>query len=173
MNIIVDIREVAQRDINHLLDIDIKCFDYCWTAEDWRMVASSQHVKILIASWYGTPLGFVVTEPCKGENDETPYLSMPKLAVKPSFRGRGIGTKLLSKVWSRAFELNLPRITTVVSETMCDPTQIPNSATWLTKMQFKSTGIVRQFVRMYGQHEDGYKFELEVKHANPSEPKTD
>lgn len=166
MKIPANIRAVEPRDLNHLLDIDLKCFDYCWGAEDWRLIASAHEVQVLIAIWCGTPLGFVVTEP-QGK-DDTKHLWMPKLAVKPTYRQKGIGTLLLSKAWERAVHLGLLKIIITVSETMCDPNRSFNSATWLTKMQFKGVGVVQQFVKLYGQYEDGYKFELEVRNEHSS-----
>ena len=150
------VREAEPKDLHHLLDIDIKCFDYCWSGDDWRTVASAEKVKVLVATWYGTTLGFAVTEPSESG------LFMPKLAIKPNYQNRGLGRILLGKVWERAYTLELSKIETVVSETMCDPSVDRNAATWLLKMHFKATGVKKQFVKLYGQYEDGYKFELEV-----------
>ena len=35
----IGFRAAEQKDAHYLIDIDIKCFDYAWTPEDWRQVA--------------------------------------------------------------------------------------------------------------------------------------
>lgn len=148
----LNVRPATGEDVHYLLDIDVKCFDYPWSAEHWRVVGST--VNIAVATYYGTPIGMVVFAGAESEKG-VPFVTMVKLAVKESFRNRGIGETLLLTVVEFGRKIESTGVRAVVPESS-------NAIDWLIKMGFKASGVDRECFDLYGIKEDGYMFQREL-----------
>lgn len=152
---IFGIRPAKPDDLVYLQDCDLKSFDYGWNAEEWAFAVENYAVKI--AHFYGTPIGFavmaVVTEP-----DRIAHLF--KVAVKQSFRNRKVGRLLIAETIAFAKHARLRDIESVVPETLCRPGEPQDITGWLSKVGFKGTGVIRNYIQNMGVNEDGFKFNL-------------
>ena len=54
----IGFRAAEQKDAHYLIDIDIKCFDYAWTPEEWRQVG--KYCVACVATWNDTPVGMAI-----------------------------------------------------------------------------------------------------------------
>ena len=75
----IGFRAAEQKDAHYLIDIDIKCFDYAWTPEDWRQIAKD--CVACVATWNGTPVGMAIFY-----NDHAGSIEIVKIAVKKPYR---------------------------------------------------------------------------------------
>ena len=155
MNIFIDIRQPVVSDVNYLMDIDIKCFENPWTVEKWRAICSDPQIFQLVATYYGSPVGFVIWE-------RTPdVMNILRIGVKPSYRRNGVGEKLLRAVESSAYHLQLFRVTLLVPESLCCPGMPRDVSQWLLHKGARAGSIVKG--PCLGYEEDAFLFTLIVK----------
>lgn len=157
MNTLYTVRGGRPEDANQLLDIDIKCFEQAWSADDWSRVGFDKAYAISVATYFGTPIGFAIIR----ETDEGTELL--KLAVKRGHRGNGISRELVDAVVSFARQQTIAReMYIIVPESMVyEPS--PNVVDWLVKFGFKATKpILKRHFTIYGEPEDGVKFSVNL-----------
>lgn len=136
------VREANGNDLQHIIDIDIKCFDEPWSPEFWRQ---KNDVTVDVATFYGTPVAMAVYT---SSDDIT---TLHKLAVKPTHRRQGVSRKLFERL-----SLTTDAVYLTIPETMCsgEKSLIP----WLNKLGFKGSGIDRSRFISLGEIEDGFVF---------------
>jgi ribosomal protein S18 acetylase RimI-like enzyme len=131
----LEIRPQDVRDVHHLMDIDLKCFDTPWPVAIWRRV--SQDCLLWVACWKNTPIGFVIFKPHYDGDIE-----IVKLAVKPAYRSAHISYQLLRLVEKYAAEAQSPVIRMVIPEVRLCPGETDDLSAWATKCGFKARRYV-------------------------------
>ena len=152
----IGFRAAEQKDAHYLIDIDIKCFDYAWTPEDWRQVAKD--CMACVATWNGTPVGMAIFY-----NDHAGSIEIVKIAVKKPYRNVGIARRLLYNCALYARELCATRLLMVVPEGKLRPGDPEDISQWLGKLGFRAqVPLLRDFFTFYGESEDGVVFTLPI-----------
>jgi len=152
----IEIRGTTERDAHYLLDIDIKCFDYAWSPDQWREVA--KNCLACVATWHGTPVGMVLfaDNQCGG-------VEITKIAVKPAYRNQGIARRLLRNCALFAREIGVGELLMVVPESLLRPGEADDISAWLTKLGFRAeVPLLKNHFFYYGRHEDGVVFSYPI-----------
>jgi ribosomal protein S18 acetylase RimI-like enzyme len=149
------IRSAIRDDLQHLFDIDLKCFDIPWTIDEWKYCGGGESL-VHVATVDLTPVGMVIYHPAE-------CLSIVKLAVKPQFRLRGISRLLLEHCVRCANDNGSQRISITVPETIIYCTDTDNISPWLDKLHFyATTPLLKDHYDIYGRLEDGIVFTRDV-----------
>ena len=150
----IKIRKPEVTDINALLDVDLKATDDPWTIDHWRGACVNNDTYISLATYFNEPVGFVI---CNTTG------RILKIAVKPTFRNKGIGTRLIEVVKYWATENNILGLGIVVPESLCYNNDM---CKWLNKQGFLAGGILKDGAKYYGTVEDGFLFLLVLRKDN-------
>jgi len=131
------------------MDIEIKSYEFPLAHENWRVYLTSPEVEVLVACVEAAPVGHIVLA-MEG--------TILRLAVKPDFRRTNIGTRLLSRATDAAREFGLDMLQIVVPEVHCCPGHPDDVSAFLMANEYTATAIIEDYIFMYGQYIDGYKF---------------
>lgn len=142
----IKIRKPEVTDINALLDIDLKSVDNYWTLDQWRGMCVNHDTYVSLATYFNDPAGFIICN-ITGR--------ILKIAVKPTFRNKGIGTRLIETVKYWATENNIPGLGIVVPESLCYNSDI---CKWLNNQGFLANGVLKDGVTYCNEVEDGFLF---------------
>lgn len=145
---IINIRKPKLGDLNYLLDIDLKCFEDSLSLEEWKIFLNDTSCNVLVGTLKGAPVGLIVWK------DST----ILKLAVKPVYRHKGIGTKLLNSVENILIQHGYGQISIDVSESLCCPGKPIDVSSWLLSRKFKADKIYKETAIFCGQKEDTIHF---------------
>ncbi len=148
------VRGAQIRDINYLVDIDIKSYHFPWSVDTWRRFAASKSCNILLASVKAEPIAVCAWRTC-GKDAE-----IMKLATKPDFRNLGAAIGLLRMM--EATELQ--EVGIVVPEINCFPGHPDDVSRWLSARGYRAIApIIKDRFHMYGKYYDGFKFTKSLK----------
>lgn len=101
-------RAERENDLNYLIDIDTKSFEFAWFAERWEQALTNNVV--LVNTHWSTPVGFVVLR-----FHET-YAQIVKFAVKPNHRQRGLASNLIDAAYRCAGLKRVRQVQCIVPE---------------------------------------------------------
>lgn len=149
------IRFAQVTDINSLLDIDLKSYDYPWTINKWRDVSNDEDYILLIASLKVQPVSMCVwRRKAGGERAE-----IIKLATKPYYQRQGFATLLLNKVENDMRSAAIREAVITVPEIKCVPGHPDDVSAWLLSHKYKPVKpILKDEYCMYGSVCDGFQF---------------
>ena len=157
---IPEIRLAQARDIHYLADIDLKSYDYPWSLTQWREIGTDPTTAVMIAAVRADPVGMYVWR----KQPNIKQAEILKLATKPIFRGRGIGTFLLLAAEAAMCASSLNEATIIVPEINCLPDHPDDVSSWLVKRGYHVVlPILEGRFRMYGKRCDGFKFVHDVR----------
>jgi GNAT superfamily N-acetyltransferase len=143
------IRGAQARDINYLIDIDIKSYHFPWSVGQWRKFAGGKMCSILLATIKAEPVAVCAWKK-SGKDAE-----ILRLATKPAYRGLGAASLLLYTVEST----KLQKVSIIIPEINCFPGQPDDISAWLLSRGYQATvPILKDYFHMYGKHYDGFKF---------------
>lgn len=142
-------------DVQHLIDIDLKCHDEPWTPDAWRRLAADMHIRVAVCS--GRPVGFVAFTPTVGRK-----VSIEKLAVKSMHRRQGVGSSLLIDVLHYAENRRSKSVEIIVPETHLAPGRPYDVSEFLARNNFKAVvPFIRKHFVIDNEAVDGVKFNYE------------
>lgn len=150
----IKIRKPEVTDLNFILDIDLKSTDDPWTIDQWRGACLNKDSYICLATYFNDPVGFII---CNTAG------RILKIAIKPTFRNKGVGTKLIETIKYWAVQKNILGLGIVVPESLC---YTGNICKWLNKQGFLANGILKDGVKYCGIIEDGFLFLLVLRKDN-------
>jgi len=149
------LRPASGNDINFLIDIDLKSYDYPWSVDKWRLLALNPACTVTLATVNMEPVGFVAWGKIIADKE----VEILRLAVKPTYRNNGIGSLLLGSVEINANENGIQKITLIVPEIYCFPNCKGDVSRWLLARGYQATKpIFKDYFNMYGSKVDGFKF---------------
>jgi ribosomal protein S18 acetylase RimI-like enzyme len=160
---IFSIREARREDAHYVMDIDIKCFEYPWTAEFWG--DASEFYKIVVGTYYGTPVGMAVyavgSVICPTFCYEAPdnAFTILKVGVKKDFQRHGLGRLLVNDIKGIACAAKAEGVLSIVPESICLPDSDRDASGWLNKVGFEAKHIIPRCFTNCGESEDGFLFE--------------
>jgi GNAT superfamily N-acetyltransferase len=157
----VQIRAATKNDAHYLFDIDLKCFDFPWTLQEWRIFG--QTCLGTVATDKSVPIGMVLFRA-----DDTD-LNIVKIGVKSEHRRLGVGRALIASCLQYAKDTNLLAVQMIVPETLLRPGDPDDISPWLSSVGFIPTvPLLRDFYEMYGRVEDGVRFTLSTRSTHGS-----
>lgn len=149
----LNVRPGGDRDVNLVKDLDLKCYHYPWSAEEWTATVGDDPAQWCLATIRDRPVGFAIWRISPGE------VILNRLGVRPDARKQGIGTELLRHVIRYARARLAQKITLMVPELHCFPGHPDDVSAWLLTRGFRAEPpIVHKYAYMYGQWVDGFCF---------------
>ncbi len=149
------IRRAQVRDVNSLLDIDLKGYDYPWTIAKWREISNDEDYTLLIATLKVQPVSMCVWRGRPSEGGA----EIIKLATKPYYRGQGFATLLLNRVESDMRSAAIKEAVFTVPEIKCFPGHPDDVSAWLMARKYRPVKpILKDKYCMYGSMCDGFQF---------------
>jgi GNAT superfamily N-acetyltransferase len=149
------IRNAQVRDVNSLLDIDLKGYDYPWTIAEWRDVSNNEDYTLLLATLKVQPVSMCVWRRKPGSE----RAEIVKLATKPYYQGQGFATLLLNRVERDMRSAAVREAVFTVPEIKCFPGHPDDVSAWLMARKYKPVKpILRDEYCMYGSMCDGFQF---------------
>lgn len=168
------VRLTRPNDINHLRDLDIKCYPYPLEMQDWHKLVNGagkkSEARVIIVEWNGTPIGFAVwnyeqieRKDKQGQTETLDVAYVVRLGVAPAYRRRNVGMLLRDTVLIDARKKSLDVVRMTVPDLHCNPGDPDDVSVWLNRMGFRATGEIKErFMVMYGDWREGYIFESPV-----------
>jgi N-acetylglutamate synthase-like GNAT family acetyltransferase len=157
------IRTAQTKDVHHLVDIDLKSYDYPWTVDEWRKLSEDPTCIIVIASFKVEPISVCVWR----KKPAVKEAEILRLATKPKYRKRGAATFLLNAAEHSAKAHELEKVTIIVPEINCFPGHFDDVSQWLLKRGYQAIApILKNHFYMYGKRCDGFKFEKVIGESN-------
>jgi GNAT superfamily N-acetyltransferase len=141
---ITNIRKPLRGELNHLLDIDLKCFEDNIPLEEWRIYLDSPEYNIMVGTFQGAPVGFIMWR----DN------IIVRLGVKPVYRRLGIGSKLLYMVENTLIQLRKRAIIIKIPESLCCPGKLIDVSGWLRRRGFRAEKLESNATIFCGVPED-------------------
>jgi GNAT superfamily N-acetyltransferase len=149
----LNVRPGGDRDVNFVKDLDLKCYHYPWTPEQWSATVGADPAKWCIATIRDRPVGFAIWRQAGGKG------LLQRLGVLPDSRKQGIGAELLRHVMKCVKTRGGVELSLVVPEIHCFPGHPDDVSAWLLTRGFRAEPpIVPEYAYMYGQWVDGFCF---------------
>lgn len=149
----LNVRPGGDRDVNLVKDLDLKCYHYPWTPEQWGETVGDNPAKWCLATIRDRPVGFAIWQQVKDVG------LLQRLGVRPDSRKRGVGTELLSYVLRCVRNTGATELNLMVPEIHCFPGHPDDVSAWLLTRGFRAKPpIVPEWGYMYGQWVDGFCF---------------
>jgi len=146
---ITNIRKPGAQDLNYILDIDLKCFEDTWPHTKWRETVRDPNYGMLIGTYQGLPVGFIVWS-----NDGV----IARLAVKPTYRNKGVGSQLLAAVEVIFSQQTILEVKFPITESLCQPGVSYDMSHWLTNRGYRANGLIKGAGWFSDTKEDQIKF---------------
>jgi len=155
----VKVLKANARDLNTILDLDLKTHAYPWAGTNWANVFNNPQSVIYVASIALKQVGFcVLHQPEQGQE-----LQILRMGVHEQFRGLGVGRRLLMEGYKLAHDLLCKKMTIIVPDIHCMPGDPDDVSVILNKQGFfAGPPIYADHFLMYGGKVDGYKFTKEL-----------
>ncbi len=149
----LNVRPGGDRDVNLVKDLDLKCYHYPWTPQDWAANVGNDAAKWCLATVRDRPVGFAIW----GREKDRDLLH--RIAVRPDSRNQGIGTEILRYVLRCVRNRGASKLSTVVPEINCFPGHPDDVSAWLLARGFRAEPpLVPKHAYRYGQWVDGFCF---------------
>lgn len=151
----VQVRWMVRRDFDQVLTIEGTCFEFPWTAEEFRQCLQQPNCLGMVAEHEERIVGFVVYETPKNR------LFITNIAVDPEFQRHGIARQMIQKLVTKMIHQRRHKIIIEIRET-----NLP-ALICFRALGFKSTNILKNFYE--GQGEDAYvlQYRLGKEHCDP------
>lgn len=161
-------RPAQEKDLLHLRDLDLKCYEESpATNQWWDEVSQSEYTGCIVCCKSHVPIGMVVWERQAFKLPEfegkVTTLHIHKLCIRKEFRGNKLGQSLLAHVHEEARKKGTPYMSTAIPEYLCIPDEPDDVSEWLNKLGFKAVLVLPAKVRLYGREYDQYLFVFKVK----------
>lgn len=108
---VAQIRWMIRRDLPEMLQIEQASFEFAWTEEDFLLCLRQQNCIGMVAEQGDKVVGFIIYELHKAK------IQILNLVVFPTYRRRGIGAQLVTKVISKLSGHRRLSVTLEVRET--------------------------------------------------------
>lgn len=156
------VRLTRPSDINSLFTIDLKCYDYPMTLEEWKVLVGQSgkptEPRILVAEINRKPVALGMWQEVDADVSR-----IIRLGVIPRYRFQGVGTLLVDACVKHCNTEKKDRIRIVIPDIHCMPGDSDDVSVFLSKVGFGPTGeVVSDYCKMYGDWRDGYVFERKL-----------
>ncbi|MBT4165662.1 ribosomal protein S18-alanine N-acetyltransferase [archaeon] len=154
-NLPIIIRPLHSKDYSAVLSIETDSFEFQWLRKDFIRALNQTNIKGKVAEYEGKVKGFMIYELYKHK------INIPNIATAADFLGKGVGSKMVSKLIKKLSFQRKNRITLEVRETNL-PAQL-----FFRSQGFRATKILRNYYENYHEDvsEDAYR--MEYRFGNP------
>ena len=151
----VQVRWMVRRDFAQVLAIEETCFEFPWTAEEFRQCLQQPNCLGMVAEHEERIVGFVVYETPKSR------LFISNIAVDPEFQRHGVSRQMVQKLVSKMIYQRRNRIGIEIRET-----NLP-ALLCFRALGFRTTTTLKNFYDE--QDEDAYvlQYRLGREHIDP------
>jgi GNAT superfamily N-acetyltransferase len=150
------VRIAMARDLGKLVDLEIKCQEYCYNLEELKDFVNDKEYIAFIASIGNRDVGYSL---CMLKDQRLGAT----IGVHPDFRNLGVSKSLMSKVSKHAMSLNCHALQFCVpSYKIDDPTDPDYLGWWFESMELKAGRVITDYFYRYGKAWDAYIFEALV-----------
>ena len=151
----VQVRWMVRRDFAQVLAIEETCFEFPWTAEEFRQCLQQPNCLGMVAEHGERVVGFVVYETPKSR------LLITNIAVDPEFQRHGIARQMIRKLVTKMIHQRRHKVTVEIRET-----NLP-ALLCFRALGFKTTNTLKGFYEE--QSEDAYvlQYRLGKEHLDP------
>ena len=152
------IRLTRPSDINTVSSMDLKCYHYPISMEEWKEkiegTGKQDSARIIVVEIRRQPVGFAMWSI---DNEMTGHLH--RLGVLPALRRRNLGTLLMTSFVKHCNENHCEMVRCVVPSLQCQPGDPDDVSAFLNACGFKPNGeVLHDYRQMYGDLVDGYVF---------------
>jgi len=156
------IRLSRPTDINTLVALDIKTYNYPLSIENWQALVNgsgrSREPRVVVMELARKPVGFAMWQHI---NDQ--IVKFLRLGILPHYRRKGLARILIDSCVQDARRQKANKIQISVPELHCIPDDPDNVVGFLNKVGFNPTGeVINNYGIMYGESVDAYVFERSV-----------
>jgi ribosomal-protein-alanine N-acetyltransferase len=144
-NLLVHIRWMIRRDMEEVLDIENRCFEFRWCEEDFIRALRQRNTIGMVAEYDERVMGYMVYELHKRK------LTILNFAVDPDHWLRGVGSQMIDKLKGKLSDQRRIRIQLLVRETNT------GCCLFLRSQGFQATNVLRGIYQ--DTDEDAYHFE--------------
>lgn len=148
----MNITPASKEDINLVIDLDLKSYQYPLTHKQLAKISSTGEYYVSLAMQKRKAVGFFIW---KAQRTSAKLL---RLGVTPLARKQGVGTLLLYTFELDALLLGYTTCTTTIPEINCFPGHPDDVSMWLKHRGYLATSIKHGYTKMYGEKVDGIKF---------------
>jgi GNAT superfamily N-acetyltransferase len=149
----LNVRPGGDRDVNLVKDLDLKCYHYPWSPEEWAATVGEGGAKWCLATIRDRPVGFAIWRQAKDK------ALLQRIGVRPDSRKQGIGTEILRHVLRCVRTGDASELSLMVPEIHCFPGHPDDVSAWLLTRGFRAESpIVHEYAYMYGHWVDGFCF---------------
>ena len=150
------IRAATSRDIPHLYDTDVKCYDNPWEEGTW--LSRLYNSVVTVGTYRGEPIGFS----CGTEGEH--LVKVDKIAVEAVHRHLKLASKLVMPIVRLAVDKDKD-LFMVMPET-----HLPDGALWAKSMGFKPAQppLLPSYFTTCGEPVDGIAFTYTLSKRNAS-----
>lgn len=153
------IRLSRPTDINTLLALDIKSYNYPLSLDNWQVLVKGSGQKfeprVVLVEVFRRPVGFAMWQ----QKDEDIVVFL-RLGILPQYRKKGLGRLLVTKCVEDSRLREVKKVQISIPELHCIPEDPDNVVGFLNRVGFQPTGeIVENYSVMYGESVDAYVFE--------------
>lgn len=146
--VLVQIRWVTKRDLDHIVEIEEQSFNFPWSPKDFITVLSATNSIGLVAEYEGQIVGYMLYELA------TKSIRLLNMATAPEFRRREVGAQLIRRLKRKLGVDRRKRITAIVNESSL------SAQLFLRAMEFRCVSVID---RPYEETDhDGYLFEYRL-----------
>lgn len=159
----VRFQDASQRDKQALMKLDLKCYDYSMSDEEWTQILSSapanNPIPNSLADYQcatyridGKIVGYYIFD---NKPDEGEHLELLRLGVHPEYRQRGYGTLLIDNARTKANSQGLREIEIVIPEYWLDPQEERGIIQFVDTAGLTPEDHKRDLYYHYGKQYDG------------------
>lgn len=162
------IRLSRPTDINTLVALDLKTYNYPLSMEDWKVLVhgsgKKKEPRVVLLELMGKPVGFCMWQDREPEEGQKELVAdLLRVGIVPGYRNRSLGRLMVDRCAEECNRNRLDKIRVLVPEVHCVPDDPDNIVGFLNKVDFFPTGeIVEDFKVMYGDLVDAFVFERKL-----------
>jgi ribosomal-protein-alanine N-acetyltransferase len=138
----VHIRWLVSRDMEEVLEIERKSFEFPWTEEDYHRCLRARNCIGMVAEYNNEVAGYMIYELCKSK------IQLLNLATAKKFRRLGVATQMMAKLIGKLSSQKRNQITFEIRETNL------SAQLFFRSIGFRATQILKGYFEE--MHEDAY-----------------
>lgn len=151
----VRIQQVGYRDIPKIYNIELRSYEYPLEAAGLQQILEIGGALPFI----GTISGLGATWALGQYHREDAEVEIKRLATHPEYRMQGFARMIVGKIWDEAVKRQAKKLYFMVPEYQTLNDDPDSVADFMWKMNFKATGIERDYFYRYGRDYDAIRFE--------------